>query len=273
MLNFVKHLRLFSKPKFRLSICNRLQSSLAPSTVSKKSKELPDGIVLEFLNPSTHDLEKVRKLLIDAFVLNQEPVMHALCERAYSGEPMEKKLPKIERHFEKFFSDEFLNEKIELGMSVVAIDKNVSDRYIGCTFVERYCGEIYNTEVPSLRDPFWEHGLRFMSDLQRRACPFLSQYDPEKITFMSHSATCPEYVNSGIQLAIMDLLLSRVAEHGFEIGYCVVTAKSIVKVVENHYGFFPIAEMMYADYEINGEKIFAHLAEKHIAAKAMIKFL
>ena len=109
-MNCVQYLRLL-KPKFRLSFFIRQQSTLARNSAVKKYKELPCGVVLEYLDANVHDLGKVRKLLVDAFVLNEEAIIHTLCERAYSGQPMDKKLPKIERHFENFFSDQFLSDR------------------------------------------------------------------------------------------------------------------------------------------------------------------
>ena len=271
MFNRVKHLR-FPKSKF-LACFNQLRSSLAQDSTLRKCKELPNGIVLEDLNLNVHDLGKVRKVLVDAFVLNQEPIMHTLCERAFSGKPVEEKMPKIRRHFEKFFSDQFLIDKIEQGLSVVAIEKGATNRYISSAFAERYCGETYNTDVQLLRDPFWECGLQLMGDLHEQARPFLARYDPKKIAFISHAVTCPELANSGIMITIIDLILSRLAERGFNITLGVLTTKRSAKLVENVFGYLPIAEISYADYEINGEKVFAHLAETAVSAKAMVKYL
>ena len=272
MFNRVKHLRL-PKSKFLASF-NRTRSSLSRNNMLRKCKELPQGVVLEDLNLNTHDLGKVRKVLIDAFVLNQEPIMHTLCERAYSGKPVDEKMPKIRRHFEKFFSDQFLIDKIEQGLSVVAIEKGATGRrYISSAFAEGYCGETYNTDVQLLRDPFWECGLRLMGDLHEQARPFLSRYDPKKIAFISHAVTCPEHANSGIMITIIDLILSRLAERGFNVALGVLTTKRSAKLVENVFGYLPIAEIIYADYEIDGEKVFTHLAETAVSAKAMVKYL
>ena len=273
MLKSVQRLCFF-KPKFHLRLSNRTRSALASVGVLKRNhKALPEGVVLEVLNLHTHDLRKIRRLLVDAFVLNQEPIIHTLCEQTYPNQPVDQKLPKIERHFEQFFSDQFLTQKIEQGMSLVAIDTTrASERYVSCAFVERYYGGLYNTEIRLLNDPFWEFGLRLMGDLHKRASAFLSQYEHCKIAFMSHAATRPEYVNSGLMLSIMDHFLCQLARRGFDMVCGVLATQGTARIVENHYAFQTITEIMYRDYEIRGKKVFAHLAEECVSAKAMVKF-
>ena len=272
MFNRVKHL-VFPNSKFLVRFCARPQSSLARDSRLKKCAELPDGVLLEDLNRNTHDLAKVRKVLFEGFILNEEAIMHTLCERAYSDTTDDEKLPKIERHFETFFSDQFLMEKIDQGLSVVAFEKGASDRYISSVFAEGYAGVTYSTDVELLRDPFWECGLRLMNDLHEKTQPFLSQYDPKKIAFISHAVTCPQYANSGIMITIIDLILSRLAERGFHMALGVLTTKRSAKLVHDIFGYVPIAEINYADYQVDGEKVFAHLAETAVSAKAMVKHL
>ena len=153
--------------------CSKLRMSVfAPSSaLVRKGKEFPNGISLEVLNLETHDLTSLRKLLVQAFVFNQEPIIHTLCERAYPGVPMREKLPQIERQFEKFFTDQFLARKIEQGMSVIAIEKGDGQRYVSSAFVERYSGAIYTSELRLLRDPFWQYGFRFMGAYMRKRGP------------------------------------------------------------------------------------------------------
>ena len=272
MFNKVRHPRLV-KFLFRPRIFHRERSFLARSSVLKKHIELPDGIVLEFLNPTNHDLEKIRRLLFEGFVLNQEPIIQTLCELYYPGLEMDKKLPKLEQHFRNFFLDEFLAKKIEQNLSVVAIDQRASDRYVSCAFVERYNGRIYDTGLQSVRDPFWDCGVQLTNDLHKQAYPFLSRYDQRKVAFMCHAATSPEYVKSGIMLTMMDLFLAKLSRQGFQLVYGVLATKHVARVVRENFGYFPIAKIMYADYEIDGKKIFAHLGKECVSANVMAKIL
>ena len=71
----------------------------------------------------------------------------------------------------------------------------------------------------------------------------------------------------------MDGFLSRLAREGFDAVYGIVTTKRVAKCVEERFGFVPVAEIKYADYEMDGEKVFAHLAEQFVSAKAVLKVL
>lgn len=272
MLKSVQRLCFF-KSKFHLRLCNRKRSAIASTGVLKNYKDLPKGVVLEVLNPYTHDLGKIRRLLVDGFVLNGEPIIRTLCDQAYPDQPLERKLPKVERHFEQFFTDEFLTHKIEQGLSVVAIDTRAPERYASCAFVERYYGGLYHTEIGLPDDPFWQHGLQLMSDLHKQASSFLSQHEHGKIAFMSHAATRPEYAKSGLMLSIMDLFLCQLSRRGFNMVCGVLATQGTARIVKNHFAFQTITEIMYGDYEIRGKKVFAHLADECVSAKAMVKFL
>ena len=272
MLQSVQRLCFF-KSKFQLRLFNGKRSAIASVDVLKNYKDLPKGVVLEVLNPYTHDLGKIRRLLVDGFVLNREPIIRTLCDQAYPDQPLERKLPKVERHFEQLFTDEFLTRKIEQGLSVVAIDTRAPERYASCAFVERYYGGLYHTETGLPGDPFWEHGLQLMRDLHKQASPFLSQHEHDKIAFMSHAATRPEHAKSGLMLSIMDLFLRQLSRRGFRMVCGVLATQGTARIVKNHFAFQTITEIMYSDYEIRGKKVFAHLADECVSAKLMVKFL
>ena len=233
-------------------------------------RHLPDGISLQVMN-EMHNISQIRKLLVRAFVLNNEPVIQVLGERHYPTLSPVQRLVQIERKFKSLYPDQSLIHKIKDGMSLVAVKDRDPTEYLSIVFAETYKGVIYQN-ISSTRDTFCQEALNLMHAVHEKAVLFLSDYPPEKIAFLSHAATAPEYRSRGIMEANADFAMSLLVSKGFKLAYSVTTAERLTRFLNRRFNFHVIAEVTYQDYQNKGQ-VFANLASREKSAKALVKFL
>lgn len=231
--------------------------------------ELPEGISLQVLNQN-HDLFQVKNLLAKAFVTNNEPIVQALGEVHYPSLLTSERISMVEHRLNRnLFSELTLMEKVKQGLSIVAVKDNDPSQVVSVLFSEKYDNVIYKS-YSLIDDPLCETGVNLMYAVHEKALPALESIDPNDIIFISHGATHPKYQSLGImeQTSAMSFVFLR--EKGIKVAYFITTAERLSKFIISRYGAQVVAEVFYKDYQVNGKRVFAKLAQKEVSAKALI---
>ena len=114
------------------------------------------------------------------------------------------------------------------GVSPVVVKDRDLTEYVSIMFEETYKGVIYQN-CSSTRDAFCQEAQNLMHAVPEKAGLFLSGYPLEKIAFLSHAATSPEYRSRGISGANVDFALSLLINKCFKLTYSVSTAERLTK--------------------------------------------
>ena len=262
-----KLVRLAS-PGRRMSV--RKMASLPLANYVVNNLHLPGGVRLEVLN-RTHDVSRLRQLLLSVFCETEEPITQALCRYHYPGlvSPAEK-LKKIEK-LPALFAEDGLAEKVDEGLSFVAVREHDPSDYVMVMFGETYKGNVYECDSD---DQFCIDSYDFLHCLHQKVSPILVKFPKERVAFMSHGATSAEYRSTGLLGSALEFALWRLARKGYKVAYMILTTDRHAKFAVSHLGFHMVAEIKYKDYEDSlGRKVMANAPDTSQSAKAMVKFL
>ncbi|CAB3981697.1 Hypothetical predicted protein [Paramuricea clavata] len=251
------------------SLVQRSSSSMqALLDQTAKNRQLPRGISLQVLD-ERHNLNQIRDFLARAFIANNEPIVHVLGELYYPAVSLNLRIPLIEERFKSLFSEKSMLNKVEQGLSFVAVKDNNPSKLVSVMFAEKYTGRIYKGES-TLDDPLCRTGLNLMRTVHEKAEPILEEYSAtRRIVFVSHAATHPKYRSLGIIEHTCDTLRARHVDERAAL-CCLMTSHRLAQFLIQRYGMEVIAEVFYKDYQDNGHKVFEKLSEEEISAKALI---
>lgn len=267
-LAMLKSSRLFSVAFIR---CRPLRRGVRTTSLQViKTDYLPEGFSLEILTDK-HDMSQLRKLLVDAFAWGNEPIIRCLCQKYYPKLSTIEQVAEVAKKFEMLHHDQALLEKINEGLSLVAVKDEDPKRYVSVAFAETYQQGIYQNES-LVKDQFCQDALGLMRAVHEKAEPFISGFDPNKVAFMSHGATISEYRSTGVMHACLEFILSRLAKKGFQLAYTITSTKRLARFAEKQLGYHQIAEVEYGDYLVNGEKVFGNHVENE-SVTAIVKSL
>lgn len=248
----------------------RRSSSILQAVLDQtaKARQLPSEVSLQVLD-ERHDLNQIRNLLAQAFVVNNEPIVHVLGEIYYPTLSPKVRIPLIEERFKSLFSDKSMVTKVEQGLSFVAVKDNDPKDVVSVMLAEKYTGAIYDGES-MIGDPLCETGLNLMRAVHEKAKPILKEYSTTRsIIFVSHTATHPRYRALGIFENLSDALRARTID-ARPVVYCLTTSHRVAQFLMQRHGLGIIAEVFYKDYEDNGHKVFKKLSDQEISAKALM---
>ena len=253
-----------------LNSLTRQRSSVMQAVLDQtaKARQLPSEVSLQVLD-ERHDLNQIRNLLAQAFVVNNEPIVHVLGEIYYPTLNANVRIPLIEERFKSLFTDQSMMTKVEQGLSFVAVKDNDPKNVVSVMFAEKYTGDIYKGES-IIGDPLFEAGLNLMRAVHKKAEPILNEHSTTRtIIFVSHTATHPQYRALGIFENLSDALRARMMDACSAV-YCLTTSHRVAQFLMQRHGLETIAEVFYKDYEDNGHKVFKKLYGPEISAKALM---
>ncbi len=146
----------------------------------------------------------------------------------------------------------------------MAIDK-LRGKVVGCRLNNLY--RPYTSDMKNLTYPQKHlYVLHFLDELASE----VSQLIPEALQILKFNAVHVDqnYRRLGIAKRLVDLSLEHAKSAGFD--YVIATATSYkTQAMFEKIGFLTLKEVKYADYTVDGKKIFENMPAEEVSAKLM----